>query len=88
MSTRSALKTADKQKFANVQQLEVLFLFTFKSRNVHCTFQALLKYRLQRLQILVREREVELERLRVELEAAQRQENAQKNYLQKFLSPT
>ncbi|VDK67019.1 unnamed protein product [Onchocerca ochengi] len=41
----------------------------------------------QQLQILIREREVELERLHVELESTQRQEHALKEYLQKFLSP-
>lgn len=40
------------------------------------------------LQILIRERRIELERLRVEYEAAQKEENEQKEYLQKFLSPT
>ncbi|VDP13111.1 unnamed protein product [Onchocerca flexuosa] len=41
----------------------------------------------QQLQILIREREVELERLHIELESTQRQEHALKEYLQKFLSP-
>ncbi|CAG9531765.1 unnamed protein product [Cercopithifilaria johnstoni] len=59
MSSRNALKTADKQHVADEQQL----------------------------QILIREREAELERLRVELESTQRQEYALKEYLQKFLSP-
>ncbi|KAM3725809.1 Intraflagellar transport protein [Dirofilaria immitis] len=40
----------------------------------------------QQLQILIREREVELERLQVELESTQRQEYALKEYLQKFSS--
>uniref|UniRef100_A0A0M3I1A1 Intraflagellar transport protein 20-like protein n=1 Tax=Ascaris lumbricoides TaxID=6252 RepID=A0A0M3I1A1_ASCLU len=60
MSSRNALKMADKQKIADAQQL----------------------------QILIRERRIELERLRVEYEAAQKEENEQKEYLQKFLSPT
>ncbi|KHN87026.1 Intraflagellar transport protein 20 -like protein [Toxocara canis] len=60
MSSRNALKAADKQKIADAQQL----------------------------QILIRERRIELERLRVEYEAAQKEENEQKEYLQKFLSPT
>ncbi|KAL3982678.1 Intraflagellar transport complex B subunit 20 family protein [Acanthocheilonema viteae] len=59
MSSRNALKTADKQHVADQQ----------------------------RLQILIREREVELERLHVELENTQRQEYALKEYLEKFLSP-
>ncbi|VDK85579.1 unnamed protein product [Litomosoides sigmodontis] len=41
----------------------------------------------EQLQILIREREVELERLHAELESTQRQEYALKEYLQKFLSP-
>ncbi|KAK6111028.1 Intraflagellar transport complex B subunit 20 family protein [Brugia pahangi] len=40
----------------------------------------------QQLQILIREREVELERLHTELQCIQRQESALKEYLQKFLS--
>ncbi|VIO87313.1 conserved hypothetical protein [Brugia malayi] len=40
----------------------------------------------QQLQILIREREVELERLHAELQCIQRQESALKEYLQKFLS--
>uniref|UniRef100_A0A0R3S0E5 Intraflagellar transport protein 20-like n=1 Tax=Elaeophora elaphi TaxID=1147741 RepID=A0A0R3S0E5_9BILA len=59
MSSRNALKTADKQHVADEQQL----------------------------QILIREREVELERLHIELESIQRQEHALKEYLQKFISP-
>ncbi|EFO18254.1 hypothetical protein LOAG_10238 [Loa loa] len=41
----------------------------------------------QQLQILIREREVELGRLHAELESTQRQEFALKEYLQKFSSP-
>lgn len=44
-------------------------------------------YKRKILQILIREREVELERLHAELESTQRQEYALKEYLQKFLSP-
>ncbi|VDK43833.1 unnamed protein product [Anisakis simplex] len=59
MSSRNALKAADKQKAADAQQL----------------------------QILIRERRIELERLHVEYEAALREESEQKEYLNKFLSP-
>ncbi|VDD91546.1 unnamed protein product [Enterobius vermicularis] len=43
-------------------------------------------YDIQRLEILIRERQIELERLHTELEAMKREEEEQKEYLQKLLS--
>jgi hypothetical protein len=39
------------------------------------------------MQILIRERQVELERLRIEHESLRREENDQRDYLQQFLAP-
>uniref|UniRef100_A0A0N5AY51 Mediator of RNA polymerase II transcription subunit 21 n=1 Tax=Syphacia muris TaxID=451379 RepID=A0A0N5AY51_9BILA len=39
----------------------------------------------RRIQILIRERQIELDRLRIELDAARQEENDQKEYLQKLL---
>ncbi|CAJ0944524.1 unnamed protein product, partial [Mesorhabditis belari] len=40
----------------------------------------------QQIQILIREKQVELERLRIELEAAQKMEQDQRDFIQQFIS--
>uniref|UniRef100_A0A1I7WFX0 Sporulation protein n=1 Tax=Heterorhabditis bacteriophora TaxID=37862 RepID=A0A1I7WFX0_HETBA len=58
MSSRSALKSIDKQKMTDTHQM----------------------------QIIIRERQVELERLHTELTAAQSIEREQKEYLQQLIN--
>lgn len=58
-------------------------LILFKSIIYNINFRSNLKF-----QILINERQLELDRLRIELEALQREESEQKEYMQKLFSTT